>query len=135
MTLITVLVGVAVREVVLVMVDVSIVFETVATRLDRLLMPVVAFLTFYGLLIVVFACLYRIADLTMSHPQFALHGVPYRVHFVDALYYSVVTITTVVFGDLLLLFGFSEIMRNAGPDSRIRERPTDRHVGHRDSSA
>jgi len=155
MTLITVLVGVAVREVVLAMVDVSIVFETVATRLDRLLMPVVAFLTFYGLLIVVFACLYRIADLTMSHPQFALHGVPYRVHFVDALYYSVVTITTVGFGDLspaslltraltgmevvcgvlMLLFGFSEIMRNAGPDSRIRERPTDRHVGHRDSSA
>ena len=33
-----------------------------------------AFVTFYGLLVVVFACLYRIADLTTPVPQFSLHA-------------------------------------------------------------
>ncbi|MGE0226455.1 MAG: potassium channel family protein [Acetobacteraceae bacterium] len=155
MALITLMVAAAVREVVLVMVDVSLVFESVAEQLDRLMMPVIAFLTVYGLLIVVFACLYRIADMTSATPQFTMHGEPYRVHFVDTLYFSVVTITTVGFGDLspvsllaralsgmevvcgvlMLLFGFSEIMRNAGPGSRFHERPPPRNPGRRDSSA
>ena len=94
-----------------------------------------AFVTFYGLLVVVFTCLYRIADLTMPVPQFSLHGSPARISFVDALYYSAVTITTLGIGDispvsmlvraltalevvsgvLMLLFGFSEIMRSAAP--------------------
>jgi voltage-gated potassium channel Kch len=96
--------------------------------------------TFYGLIVVVFACLYRIADITTPIPQFAVHTQPLRISFVDALYYSVATITTLGFGDiapsaqlvraltglevvcgvLMLLFGFSEIMRGAGPDSRPR---------------
>jgi len=152
MGLITLFVVIAVHDVVLVVVDVAIVFESVAARLDRLLMPMLAFLTFYGLLIVVFACLYRIADLTTPVPQFTLHGDPYRVRFADTLYYSVVTITTLGFGDLspttllvraltgmevvcgilMLLFGFSEIMRNAGPDSRILEPPERGHNSPRD---
>ena len=147
MAMITLFVVIAVHDVVLVVVDVALVFESVAARLDRLLMPMLAFLIFYGLLIVVFACLYRIADLTTPVPQFTLHGTPYRVRFADTLYYSVVTITTVGFGDLspttlltraltgmevvcgilMLLFGFSEIMRNAGPDSRILEPPERGH--------
>jgi hypothetical protein len=85
-------------------------------------------------LVVVFACLYRIADLTTVTPQFALHAEPMRISFVDALYYSIATITTLGFGDiapssslvraitslevvsglLMLLFGFSEIMRSSG---------------------
>ena len=142
MATITLFVVLSVREVVLVMVDISVVFESVAARLDRLVMPMMAFLTFYALLVVVFGCLYRIADLTTPVPQFVLHGQPSRIGFVDALYYSVATITTLGFGDiapasllvraltglevvsgvLMLLFGFSEIMRSAGPDSRPRPR-------------
>jgi voltage-gated potassium channel len=142
MAAITLFVVLSVREVVLVMVDISMVFESVAARLDRLVMPMMAFLTFYALLVVVFGCLYRIADLTTPVPQFVLHGQPSRIGFVDALYYSVATITTLGFGDiapasllvraltglevvsgvLMLLFGFSEIMRSAGPDSRPRPR-------------
>jgi voltage-gated potassium channel len=142
MTVITLFIALSVRDVVLVMVDVAMVFESVAARLDRLIMPMMAFLTFYALLVVVFGCFYRIADLTTPVPQFALHGQPARISFVDAQYYSVATITTLGFGDiapasllvraltgvevvsgvLMLLFGFSEIMRSAGPDSRGRLR-------------
>ena len=146
MTVITLLVVASVRDVVLVMIDIAMVFEGVAARLDRLIRPLMAFVTFYGLLVVVFACLYRIADLTARMPQFALHASPTRISFVDALYYSVATITTLGFGDiaptsmlvraltglevvsgiLMLLFGFSEIMRSAGPDSAPHAR--DRRV-------
>jgi voltage-gated potassium channel len=131
------LVVLAVRDVVLVMIDVATVFESVTARLDRLVLPMVAFTTFYALIVVVFACLYRIADLTTPAPQFAVHALAARISFTDALYYSVATITTLGFGDiapssqlvrvltglevvsgiLMLLFGFSEVMRGAGPDS------------------
>jgi voltage-gated potassium channel len=134
MALVTLFVVVSVRDVILVMIDVAMVFEGVAARFDRLVRPMMAFITFYGLLIVVFACLYRIADLSTRTPQFALHAQPARISFVDSLYYSVATITTLGFGDispvsllaraitsvevvsgiLMLLFGFSEIMRSAG---------------------
>jgi len=140
MAVIAVFVLLSVRDVVLVMMDVAMVFESVTARLDRLIMPMMAFLTFYSLILVVFACLYRIADLTTPDAQFAVHGEPTRITFVDALYYSVVTMATVGYGDiapasmlvraltgaevvcglLMLLFGFSEIMRSAGPDSRMR---------------
>jgi voltage-gated potassium channel len=154
MAVITLLVVLAVRDVVLVMIDIAMVFEGVAARLDRLVRPIMAFLTFYALLVVVFACLYRIADLSARTPQFALHGSPARISFVDSLYYSVATITTLGFGDiapssllvraltglevvsgiLMLLFGFSEIMRSAESDrdGRLRGR---RHVPPPDDSA
>jgi voltage-gated potassium channel len=150
MVVVTLFVSVSVRDVVLVMIDIAMVFEGVAARLDRLVRPLMAFLTFYALLVVVFACLYRIADLTARTPQFALHASPARISFVDSLYYSVATITTLGFGDiapssflaraltgmevvtgiLMLLFGFSEIMRSSGSDrdGRLRnERPRPPH--------
>lgn len=137
MALITGFVILSIQDVVLVMVDIAMVFELVARRLDRLLMPMVAFLTFYGLLIIVFACLYRIADMSTPLPQFLIEGARRPITFVEAIYFSVVSITTVGYGDiapasllvralaaieivcgiLMLLFGFSEVMRNAGPDS------------------
>ncbi|HEY7579215.1 MAG TPA: potassium channel family protein [Acetobacteraceae bacterium] len=133
MALVTLFVVASVRDVILVMIDIAMVFEGVAARFDRLIRPMMAFITFYALLVVVFACLYRIADLTTAAPQFSLHAEPARISFVDALYYSVATITTLGFGDiapmsslvraitslevvsglLMLLFGFSEIMRSA----------------------
>jgi voltage-gated potassium channel len=155
MTLITLFIVVSIHDVVLVMVDLAMVFEAVAGRLDRLLMPLVAFLTLYGLLVVVFACLYRIADMTTLEPQFMIQGEARRILFVEALYFSVVTVATVGYGDmtpvsmlvralagieivcgiLMLLFGFSEIMRSAGPDSGWHERRESRREPERDPRA
>ena len=143
MSVVTLFAVVAVRDVVLSMIDVAMVFEGVAARLDQLVRPLMAFVTFYLLLVVVFTCLYRIADLSMPVPQFSLHGSLARISFVDALYYSAVTITTLGIGDitpasmlvraltalevvsgvLMLLFGFSEIMRSAGSDRDTLPRP------------
>ena len=130
------------RDLVLLMMDVAMVFERVAGRLDRLVMPVMAFLTFYALLVIVFACLYRIADLTLGAAQFYMHGRLAPLSFPDAIYFSITTISTVGYGDiapggalvrglagievvcglLMLLFGFAEIMRSGGPESEHRRR-------------
>lgn len=139
------------RDVILLMMDVAMVFEGVSRRIDRLVMPAMAFLTFYSLLVIVFACLYRIAELTLGGGQFVVHGRVAALSFSDALYFSVVTISTVGYGDItpvsplarglsglevvcglmLLLFGFAEIMRGSGPESehRRRLRPGSEHEG------
>ncbi len=133
-------VGWAARDVVLLLMDIALVFETVAARVDRLVMPIVAFLTFYSLLVVVFACFYRIAEMTVGGPMFLVHDHAQELSFSEALYFSVTTLATVGYGDitpvgpsvralatvqvvsglLLLLFGFSEIMRSGGPDTEHR---------------
>jgi len=80
---------------------------------------------------VVFASLYRLAEMSLGTGQFVVRGAVTNISFADALYFSVITIATVGYGDitpvgplvrglasievvaglLLLLFGFSEIMR------------------------
>ncbi|MDB5374735.1 MAG: putative potassium channel protein, partial [Belnapia sp.] len=92
-----------------------------------------AYSSLWALLTVVFGCLYRIADGLSSAPLFgSTHGA-IHIDFSDALHFSVVTLSTVGYGDilpsddgirllasiemllaqLLLLFGFFEIMRGS----------------------
>jgi voltage-gated potassium channel len=143
MTFIGLVVANAVRDVVLLLIEVALVFESVTQRLNRLVMPMMAFLTYYSLLVVVFACLYRIAELSLGAGQFIVHGAPRGISFADALYFSVITIATVGYGDitpaaplvrglaaievvlglLLLLFGFSEIMRSSSGAADPPRRP------------
>lgn len=141
--------GRAAQDIVAMLVEIALVFESVTARLGELVMPVMAFLTFYSLLVVIFACLYRIAELLIGRPQFLVAGQPLALGFGDALYFSVITIATVGYGDitpagplvrglaavevvlglLLLLFGFSEIMR-ARPrrgEPAAHDTPADRH--------
>lgn len=142
MTVIAVASAYAHRDLILLVMDVAMVFEGVAERIDRLVMPVMAFLSVYALFVIVFGCLYRVADLTLGGAQFVVHGHPAPLSFSDALYFSVITISTVGYGDiapagplvrglaglevvcglLMLLFGFAEIMRGGGPESEQRRR-------------
>nr|WP_245217100.1 potassium channel family protein [Neoroseomonas nitratireducens] len=83
------------------------------------------------MLVVVFACFYRIAQGLSLEPLFHGPQGPVPLPFPDALYFSLITQATVGYGDLtphddgirllasiqviagqvLLLFGFAEIMR------------------------
>ncbi|MCG8548425.1 MAG: ion channel [Alphaproteobacteria bacterium] len=121
--------------------DSGLLFEAFFRRSARLLVPAFAFLTFYSLLVIVFACIYRILDrFTLAH-QFLVRGSVEEIAFSDALYFSIIAMSTVGFGDilpnsdavevlvavqivcgvLLLLFGFSEIISYAR-DRRRDER-------------
>ncbi len=131
MAVISVVVAASVRGVVLLLTDMSLITEELAGRAARMLVPVVAFLAMYAMLMIVFACLYRIAEGLSLHPLFHGPAGPVPLRFPDALYFSLVTQATVGYGDVtphddgirllaslqvilgqvLLLFGFAEIMR------------------------
>ena len=137
---------VAVADVVRLLVDIAVIFRVVTLRLSRLAVPIAAFSSLWALLVVIFGCLYRIADGLSAGPLFHGTAGPIRINFSDALHFSVVTLSSVGYGDiqpvddgirvlasiemllaqLLLLFGFYEIMRGsrAGmPDELRQERP------------
>jgi voltage-gated potassium channel len=111
-------------------VDTGLLFEEFFGRVEHLLIPAFAFLTFYSLQVIVFASLYRIIDFYSPDGHFIIHGQVRTITFAESLYFSLVTVSTVGYGDilpssdlvrvlaalqivggvLLLLFGFSEII-------------------------
>jgi voltage-gated potassium channel len=113
------------------LIDTGLIFEAFFERAALLAVPTFAFLTFYSLNVIVFAAIYRIADRLSDAAQFMVHNAPAEISFVDAIYFSLITVSTVGYGDvtpasdtirvvasvqiiigvLLLLFGFYEIMR------------------------
>jgi hypothetical protein len=136
---------IAVADVVRLLVDMAVIFRAVTLRLSRLAVPIAAFSSIWALLVVIFGCLYRISDGLSSHPLFHGPAGPIRLDFSDALHFSVVTLSSVGYGDiqpvddgirvlasiqmlfaqLLLLFGFYEIMRGsrAGVPDTPKEPP------------
>jgi voltage-gated potassium channel len=151
MAAIALVVGLASADVVTFILDTSTVFEAFFDRIAHLAVPAFAFLTFWVLLAIVFACLYRIADMTTAEPLFSVAGQPQRLTFAEALYFSVVTLATVGYGDifpvgplarllavlqivaglLLLIFGVNELIRYA--DSMPRH-AAERHGADRAKS-
>ncbi|HYZ32867.1 MAG TPA: ion channel [Crenalkalicoccus sp.] len=134
----------SVGDVVRLLVDMAAIFEAVAGRLAQLLVPITAYASLWALLTVVFGCLYRIADGLSMTPLFHnAAGTPQRLGFTDAVHFSVVTLSTVGYGDiqpaddgirvlagiemlfaqLLLLFGFYEIMRGSRTGFAAEEAP------------
>ncbi len=122
----------AVVDVVRLLLDIATILQRVAGRLAHLAVPMASFVSIFALLAVAFGCFYRIADGASRVPLFTLANQNGRMDFSDALHFSVTTLTTVGYGDiqplddgirllaaiqmllgqLLLLFGFAEIMRS-----------------------
>ncbi|MDO9712422.1 potassium channel family protein [Paracraurococcus lichenis] len=149
---ITVISVTAVADVVRLLVDVAVIFRAVTLRLSRLAVPIAAFSSLWALLVVIFGSLYRIADGLSSHPLFHGPEGAIRIDFSDALHFSVVTLSSVGYGDiqpvddgirvlasiqmlfaqLLLLFGFYEIMRGSragNPDAQASTPSRSQHQG------
>ena len=130
MGLIAVVVLAVSRDVCVFLLDTGLLFEEFFERMALALVPAFAFFTFYSLQVVVFATIYRIVDRFSALPQFIIDGVRRTITFPESLYFSLVTVSTVGYGDivphgnairlivglqivsgvLLLLFGFSEIL-------------------------
>lgn len=110
--------------------ETGLLFEDFFRRIAGLAIPSFAFFTFYSLIVIVFAAVYRIIDRYAAGTHFLFSGEPRDLSFTECLYFSVITLSTVGYGDLvplsplvrlivgvqiicgvmLLLFGFSEII-------------------------
>ncbi|WP_372623867.1 potassium channel family protein [Falsiroseomonas sp.] len=145
MAVIAGIVALAERNVVRLLVDVSQIMDEISSRLRHLVVPATAFLLLYALAVVFFAAAYRISDGLSHVPLFNGPGGPIRITYSDALHFSLATLSTVGYGDihphdngirvlaslqvvagqLLLLFGFAEIMR--ARENRVAAR----HLDHK----
>ena len=120
-----------VEEIALFLLETGALFEIFFKNLARMAVPVFAFFSVYSLLIIVFAAIYSLIDRIQPGHQFSVSGVMRGLSFAESLYYSVTTVATVGYGDilpvansvrmlsaievvtgiLLLLFGFAELIR------------------------
>ncbi|MFM7343735.1 MAG: ion channel, partial [Tagaea sp.] len=89
------------REVAVFLIDAGLLFEEFFERLGRLVLPVYAFLTFYSLLVVSFAAIYKLIDDHADGAHFRILGEDRAIGFSEALYFSIVTLSTVGYGDVL----------------------------------
>jgi voltage-gated potassium channel len=123
------------------LIETGLLFEEFFGRIAKLIVPTFAFLTFYSISVIAFAAVYRILDRSGDAAHFRIGGELRAISFPESLYFSIVTMATVgygdivpasdparavaavqvVFGVLLLLLGFSEIF------SYMRERRRARH--------
>ena len=133
MSIIGLIVLAASRDVAIFLVDAGLLFEEFFSRVSRLVIPAFAFVTFYSLLVILFASAYRLISVYTSGPHFYMGGAPHALSFSESIYFSIGTISTVGYGDIipyssparvlaslevfcgimLLLFGVSELLEYA----------------------
>jgi voltage-gated potassium channel len=112
------------------LIDIALLFEEFFARIRHVIVPTFAFLTFYSVFVVLFGAGYRIVDRLTPLPNFRVGDETRVLTFSESLYFSVITMATVGYGDivpitnlsrtiaaiqvvlgvLLLLFGFTELM-------------------------
>lgn len=130
MLLIGAIVVAVTRDVAVFLVDTGLLFEEFFTRVARLVVPAFAFLTFYALIAVIFASSYCVISRYAVEAHFRVATEVRALSFSEALHFSVVTLSTVGYGDIvpvsslarglaaievvcgvmLLLFGVSELL-------------------------
>ena len=133
MSLIGVLVFVVSRDVTAFLLETGLLFEEFFDQATALLAPTLAFFTYYTFVIIVFGCIYRIVDHVIPGEHFVVFGTERDISFLESLYFSIITLSTVGYGDLvplspliraiaslqivigvwLIIFGFSEVLRYA----------------------
>ncbi|MDX2144101.1 MAG: ion channel [Rhodospirillaceae bacterium] len=101
MGLVSVLAFMASRDIAVFLIDTGILFEDFSANASRLVKPAFAFFTWYSLLVIVFACLYTIIDRFSPATHFIVSGEVRNIQFSEALYVSVVTLSTVGYGDIV----------------------------------
>lgn len=98
------------RDVAVFLVDTGLVFDEFFQRVSGLVLPAFAFLTFYSLLLIVFASVYCLASQFAIEPQFRIDGVSRALTFPEALHFSAATISTVGYGDIVPLTSLARVL-------------------------
>ncbi|MCE9508731.1 MAG: potassium channel family protein [Alphaproteobacteria bacterium] len=101
MGLIGFVVFLASKDFALLLMDTGIIFSNLFSKNVNLIKPAFAFFTFYSMNIVIFAAIYRIVDHLSATQNFLVQGTARDLSFVESLYFSLVTISTLGYGDIL----------------------------------
>ena len=132
------------RDVAIFLVDAGLLFKEFSRRISRLVIPAFAFVTFYSLIVILFASAYRLISMYSPHSHFKVGDALRGLSFSEAIYFSIGTISTVGYGDIipysnltrvlssvevfcgimLLLFGVSELLEYA---RERRQRPSNKN--------
>jgi voltage-gated potassium channel len=128
------------RHVAVFLVDAGLLFDEFFQRMSRLVVPAFAFLTFYALLVILFASIFSILSQFSGADHFRVGNGTRAISFSEAIHFSIVTISTVGYGDIvpasnvarlfasvevicgvmLLLFGVSELLEYTREHRRRR---------------
>ena len=75
-------------------------FRDFFATIRELVRPAYAFFTFYLLFVIIFASLYSIIDHISIAPHFSIQGEVRDIRFLEAIYFSLITFSTVGYGDM-----------------------------------
>ncbi len=98
------------RSIAAFLLDTAILFEDFFVNAGRLAKPAFAFLTCYSLLAIIYGCLYAIIDRFSAAPNFTISGASRDITLNEGLYLSVVTLSTVGYGDLTATSGIARLI-------------------------
>jgi voltage-gated potassium channel len=101
MAAVAVIVMVVVDDLVVLLAVTGHLFRTFIARMIKRAVPVFSFLLVYCFLVVIFGALYSILDEFTSRSHFAINGTPMALDLADAIYFSMVTISTIGYGDIV----------------------------------
>jgi voltage-gated potassium channel len=101
------------RYVAIFLVDAGLLFDEFFQRMSRLAVPAFAFLTFYALLVILFASLFSIISQFAGPVHFRVGNVTRAISFSEAIHFSIVTISTVGYGDIVPASNFARMLASA----------------------
>ena len=91
------------RDITLMLMDTGTLFSDFFASNIKLVKPAFAFFTFYSLAIILFAAIYSIVEHFSLGANFTVRGELRDLSFVESLYFSMVTFSTLGFGDIVPL--------------------------------
>ncbi len=100
MAVIALIAAATARDIAVFVLDVGLLFKDFSANAAHLIKPTFAFFTWYSMLAVAYACVYTIIDRYSALPNFQMAGPARPITFAEGVYFSVVTLSSVGYGDI-----------------------------------
>ena len=101
MSAISAVVFFASRDFTLMLIDTGVLFGDFFTDNARLIKPAFAFFIFYSMIIIIFAGIYKTIERMSDVYHFMVRGHAQHLSFIESLYFSLVTLSTLGYGDIV----------------------------------
>jgi voltage-gated potassium channel len=110
MAAVAIIVYLAIEDLIVLMAVTGHLFRTFIGRMLKRAVPVFSFLLVYCFLVIIFGSLYSILDEVTGRAHFTLNGKLQPLDLADAIYFSMVTMSTIGYGDILAVSSAARTM-------------------------